>query len=143
MNHASFALVLGLVMTAPVSAAHLHPKAVVPPLKTKVISAEPLKVTASSKGTRLIAQQPVAIVTPKSPVSKRDKLAKSGTAPATKPAPGAIVGPLPGRLARLTAYWTQEDPWTAKHQSSTGVRLQENRDCAVDPKLIPYGSMIQ
>jgi 3D (Asp-Asp-Asp) domain-containing protein len=56
--------------------------------------------------------------------------------PATSPA-------IPvGSLARLTAYWTEEDPWTAKHESSTGVRLHEGH-CAVDPKLIPYGSLVQ
>jgi 3D (Asp-Asp-Asp) domain-containing protein len=53
-----------------------------------------------------------------------------------------INSPLPkGALARLTAYWTDEDYYTSQHMSSTGVRLHEGH-CAVDPSLIPYGSVI-
>ena len=56
--------------------------------------------------------------------------------------PAATAPTLQGRLARLTAYWTDEDYWTSQHMSSTGVHLHEGH-CAVDPKLIPYGSVVQ
>ncbi len=50
---------------------------------------------------------------------------------------------LDGRLARLTAYWSGEgDYYTRHHLSATGVRLHEGH-CAVDPKIIPYGSVVQ
>ena len=48
-----------------------------------------------------------------------------------------------GRLARLTAYWAGEgDYYTGKCQSSTGIRLHDGH-CAVDPKIIPYGSVVE
>jgi len=43
---------------------------------------------------------------------------------------------------RLTAYWVGQDQWTNKLQSSTGRRLISGRSCAVDPKVIPYGSTL-
>ena len=46
------------------------------------------------------------------------------------------------RLARVTVYWPEEgDFYTGKRQSSTGVRLRDGH-CAVDPKVIPYGSVV-
>ena len=46
------------------------------------------------------------------------------------------------RLARLTAYWAGEgDYYTGRHLSSTGVRLHAGL-CAVDPNIIPYGSIV-
>ena len=80
---------------------------------------------------------PVAKVAAKH-LTKTPVLAAKPAAPVSAK---AMLEPLV-RLARLTAYWTQEDPWTANHESSTGVRLHEGH-CAVDPKLIPYGSMVQ
>jgi 3D (Asp-Asp-Asp) domain-containing protein len=46
------------------------------------------------------------------------------------------------RLARLTAYWVGEDPYTSRHLSSTGVHLHVGH-CAVDPTIIPYGSVVE
>jgi 3D (Asp-Asp-Asp) domain-containing protein len=47
-----------------------------------------------------------------------------------------------GRLARLTAYWAGEgDYYTGRHLSSTGIRLHGGL-CAVDPSIIPYGSVV-
>ena len=46
---------------------------------------------------------------------------------------------------RITAYWAKggdTDSWSAKRQSSTGVRLKPNVSVAVDPKIIPYFSRI-
>jgi 3D (Asp-Asp-Asp) domain-containing protein len=45
-------------------------------------------------------------------------------------------------LARLTAYWVGEDYYTNHHLSSTGVHLRGGH-CAVDPNVIPYGSVVQ
>jgi hypothetical protein len=45
-------------------------------------------------------------------------------------------------LARLTAYWVGEDYYTTHHLSSTGVHLHVGH-CAVDPSVIPYGSVVQ
>lgn len=46
------------------------------------------------------------------------------------------------RLARVTVYWPEEgDFYTRNRQSSTGVRLRDGH-CAVDPEVIPYGSVV-
>jgi 3D (Asp-Asp-Asp) domain-containing protein len=46
------------------------------------------------------------------------------------------------RLARLTAYWAGEgDYYTGRGLSSTGVHLHAGL-CAVDPTIIPYGSIV-
>ena len=105
---------------------------------------------SSSKGTRMFAQDPSdspSASKAKSTVVKSNTLLKTQPVVAVAPLPGtttpATGAPVPPvHLARLTAYWPQEDPWTAKHESSTGVRLREGV-CAVDPKQIPYGSMLQ
>jgi 3D (Asp-Asp-Asp) domain-containing protein len=47
------------------------------------------------------------------------------------------------RLARVTAYWAAEgDYYTERCISSTGVRLHDGH-CAVDPNIIPYGSVVE
>ena len=47
------------------------------------------------------------------------------------------------RLARVTVYWPEEgDFYTKNRKSSTGVRLRDGH-CAVDPKVIPYGSLVK
>ena len=43
---------------------------------------------------------------------------------------------------RLTAYWCGQDPDTSRFKSSTGYTLKSGRTCAVDPKIIPYGSVV-
>jgi len=46
------------------------------------------------------------------------------------------------RLARLTAYWASEgDYYTSHGISSTGIHLHDGL-CAVDPRIIPYGSVV-
>ncbi len=58
---------------------------------------------------------------------------------------GPISGqPLAGqRLGRITAYWAGEgDYYTARHLSATGVHLHGGH-CAVDPRIIPYGSVVE
>ena len=47
-----------------------------------------------------------------------------------------------GRLARVTAYWSSEGDYFTRHGiASTGVRLHDGH-CAVDPNIIPYGSVV-
>ena len=46
---------------------------------------------------------------------------------------------------RITTYWAKggdTDDWSAKRQSSTGVRLKPNVSVAVDPRIIPYFSRL-
>ena len=45
-------------------------------------------------------------------------------------------------LARVTAYWAGEgDYYTGRCISATGVHLHDGH-CAVDPNIIPYGSVV-
>lgn len=46
---------------------------------------------------------------------------------------------------RLTAYWSkpQEDYWTSKGKSSSGAKLVSGKSCAVDTRIISYGSKIK
>jgi 3D (Asp-Asp-Asp) domain-containing protein len=46
-----------------------------------------------------------------------------------------------GRLARITAYWPGEDYYTSRRRSATGIRLRDGF-CAVDSRIIPYGSVV-
>ena len=47
-----------------------------------------------------------------------------------------------GRLARVTAYWPSEGDYYTRHSvAATGVRLHDGH-CAVDPNIIPYGSVV-
>jgi len=43
---------------------------------------------------------------------------------------------------RITAYWCGQDPDTSRFKSSTGYTLKSGRTCAVDPRIIPYGSTV-
>ena len=59
----------------------------------------------------------------------------------TEANPGHIMAG--GRLARVTAYWAGEgDYYTGRCISATGVRLHDGH-CAVDPNIIPYGSVVE
>jgi hypothetical protein len=49
--------------------------------------------------------------------------------------------PSQGRLARITAYWPGEDFYTNHKRSATGARLRSGF-CAVDSRIIPYGSLV-
>jgi len=55
----------------------------------------------------------------------------------------AVSKGLGGRLARITAYWAGEgDYYTGRCLSATGIRLHGGH-CAVDPRIIPYGSVVE
>jgi 3D (Asp-Asp-Asp) domain-containing protein len=146
-RHVLSFLILALVIAVPARASHHHPAKTAAPAKTAVnvaqsAPAKPLgHALSSSKGSRLVASS----LLPGGKAAPAKIAAKAATqpAPAVAAAPAApLVQPVPIHLARLTAYWTNEDPWTAQHESSTGVHLQEGH-CAVDPRLIPYGSTVQ
>lgn len=47
-----------------------------------------------------------------------------------------------GHLARVTAYWPGEDYYTNRRMSATGARLRLGY-CAVDSRIVPYGSVVQ
>jgi 3D (Asp-Asp-Asp) domain-containing protein len=54
----------------------------------------------------------------------------------------SVEGTVGGTLARVTAYWAAEgDYYTRHHLAATGVRLHDGH-CAVDPNIIPYGSVV-
>lgn len=55
-----------------------------------------------------------------------------------------LVEPKPPKVlkVRLTAYWLGQDDWTDSLKSSSGRRLVSGVSCAVDPKIIPYGSKV-
>lgn len=42
---------------------------------------------------------------------------------------------------KLTFYTPHDDKWG--YQTATGVRSEHLKTCAVDPKVIPYGSVLQ
>jgi 3D (Asp-Asp-Asp) domain-containing protein len=139
------ALLVAFAVILPAEASTVHTKTAVKSAapEAKTAQALPHLLMPSSKGARLIAVVPRADThrpAAKDAVAKSDRVAKSP--PVSGALPLTTVTLPQGRLARITAYWTQEDPCTAKHESSTGVRLQQGV-CAVDPKLIPYGSLLQ
>jgi 3D (Asp-Asp-Asp) domain-containing protein len=53
----------------------------------------------------------------------------------------AITTLAQARLARVTAYWPGEDYYTNRKMSATGARLRPGF-CAVDSRIIPYGSVV-
>jgi 3D (Asp-Asp-Asp) domain-containing protein len=101
------------------------------------------KVCPSSKGTRY--------ATPAAPAGG-PKPNSGLTFGSPQPAPTPTSLPVPaeagrtmgvGRLARLTAYWADEgDYYTSRNLSSTGIHLHGGH-CAVDPNIIPYGSVVE
>jgi 3D (Asp-Asp-Asp) domain-containing protein len=146
-RHALPVLILALAVALPARASQTHHH-------TSATAAAPIaalprpvgKTVFSSKGSRLEAQMSPATSAKadKTKIADHAKKAAPDTAKvaAAPNAPAAANPVVQGRLARLTAYWTDEDYWTSQHMSSTGARLQKGY-CAVDPKLIPYGSVVQ
>jgi 3D (Asp-Asp-Asp) domain-containing protein len=107
-----------------------------------------LSPEAKQKSCRL-AQAESLRVSPR--VAKNSSLGTRNSPAATDIGPTAPVNTdsnpgqaaMPGRLARVTAYWAAEgDYYTERCISSTGVRLHEGH-CAVDPSIIPYGSVVE
>jgi 3D (Asp-Asp-Asp) domain-containing protein len=72
--------------------------------------------------------------------SSKSSYSKTSGAPMTA-MPDAPQDVPAGRLARVTAYWPGEDYYTNHKMSATGVRLRPGF-CAVDSRIIPYGSVV-
>jgi 3D (Asp-Asp-Asp) domain-containing protein len=84
-----------------------------------------------------------------SPVIRNNSIVLSGSIPVRTSSGSPLLvssdndrGESGGRLARVTAYWAGEgDYYTGRCMSATGVRLHDGH-CAVDPNIIPYGSVV-
>jgi len=133
-------------------------KAAKPVAKTEVAPSKP--VVTSDKERSVAASAP----TPnhdkaKTTVAKTSEKPTPSVQPAMQPHQGSVtvtsahnavshnrtssVSASNGRLARVTAYWSGEgDYYTGRGISSTGIHLHEGH-CAVDPRIIPYGSVVQ
>ena len=97
--------------------------------------------TAPAKSLR----GPVRVGDEGSPAVSRNSLAtiSSGKVVPVKLDSNPVEVKAAGRLARVTAYWAGEgDYYTERCISATGVRLHEGH-CAVDPSIIPYGSVVE
>jgi 3D (Asp-Asp-Asp) domain-containing protein len=105
-------------------------------VETKLSAASPsLSATNHAKSTLTLAKtsekQTASIPSILTSKSHKDTSARL----ASQPASG-------GRLARVTAYWASEGDYYTRHGiSSTGIRLHDGL-CAVDPRIIPYGSVV-
>ncbi len=123
----SWIIVLGgLAGIIPVHAAQnsKRPSSLPPTLLSRTSTAV-AAVKAVAQTTRHIVSQEIVQAS-----AKAKTLASSG---------GKALG---NGLARLTAYWSGEgDYYTRRHISSTGITLH-NGHCAVDPTIIPYGSVV-
>ncbi len=110
-----------------------RPNSLPPTLLTRTSSAVEAGRTAVTKAVKSVANATGDIVSQE--VLKAE--AKAKTLASTG---GKALG---NGLARLTAYWSGEgDYYTRRHISSTGIILH-NGHCAVDPTIIPYGSVVQ
>lgn len=122
---------------------------------------KPTLTTPSKTGTHYIPPATPAVAKTSAPVKKVDKkpwlvitprVAHSSLAmtsavhSATIQAEDAfseVANAAASRLARVTAYWACEGDYYTRHcMSATGVRLHDGH-CAVDPNIIPYGSVVE
>ncbi len=92
--------------------------------------------TTPAKAPALVKSSSPEKVTTKTTVTERTTFTSRTTGSV---APGIAPG---GRLARVTAYWACEGDYYTRHGiAATGVRLHDGH-CAVDPNIIPYGSVV-
>ncbi|MCE0483766.1 MAG: 3D domain-containing protein [Methylacidiphilales bacterium] len=97
----------------------------------------PCPSVASTKGPH--SSEPTATSARASGLGSTDRLASASSFRSS----GSFSHTDGGRLARLTAYWSGEgDYYTGRGLSATGVRLHDGL-CAVDPSIIPYGSVVE
>ncbi|HUB67033.1 MAG TPA: 3D domain-containing protein [Candidatus Methylacidiphilales bacterium] len=106
------------------------------------VSAKPAghSLTASSGEKKTTpASAPKRTVTASSVENKKASISPSKT---TDVSQDGNRPPSGNRLARITAYWASEgDYYTSQGISSTGIHLHDGY-CAVDPTIIPYGSVV-
>jgi len=128
------------------------------PLLAGTPSAEkPVESTSSKTGTHYIPPATPAVAKASTPVKKTDKkpwlvitprVAHSSLAMTSAVHTATIqaedtYNSVASRLARVTAYWACEGDYYTRHcMSATGVRLHDGH-CAVDPNIIPYGSVVE
>ncbi len=92
--------------------------------------------TTPAKAPALVKSSSPEKTTTKTTVTERTTFSSRTTQGMT-----AAIAP-GGRLARVTAYWACEGDYYTRHGiAATGVRLHDGH-CAVDPNIIPYGSVV-
>lgn len=100
----------------------------------------PTSATRSRSGTILMKRITVTIAIVL--MSVCTTFARQQLIPARVTVPGTLGQSL---LARVTVYWASggrgSDRYTRQHKCATGMRLRTGH-CAVDPRLIPYGSQV-
>jgi 3D (Asp-Asp-Asp) domain-containing protein len=110
------------------------------PSRTSVLAADSKALAHAAKNTAVAASQAVVRSAKSLTSTMKQELAKASAK--TKSVAEAGRNALGQHLARLTAYWSGEgDYYTRHHISATGVRLHSGH-CAVDPSVIPYGSVV-
>jgi 3D (Asp-Asp-Asp) domain-containing protein len=146
MTRFIFSSVMVLVLLAGIASAHAAQNS-----KHPISSAVMLAQAAAAKTGRLASTAvSTTATTAANAVAALDKAARmsekamdeemvQAARKIAKVAGGQALG---NGLARLTAYWCGEDHYTRAHISATGVRLHSGH-CAVDPSVIPFGSVVQ
>jgi 3D (Asp-Asp-Asp) domain-containing protein len=110
---------------------------------TPVAEDKAAKITDTTVGktpnsTKEASSKPVAHVAS----SGENKGASAAVSKTTDVSNDGARTPSGNRLARITAYWASEgDYYTSQGISSTGIHLHDGY-CAVDPTIIPYGSVV-
>ena len=148
-----------MTVPAPSPASNTVTKAQPPAPKKSVAAAEPTRTPArGSVSPSLAAKQQASAPSPfhaesraasSTPVIRGNIICTAGSIPVRTSSGSALMfnsdndrGESGGRLARVTAYWAGEgDYYTGRCMSATGVRLHDGH-CAVDPNIIPYGSVV-
>jgi 3D (Asp-Asp-Asp) domain-containing protein len=110
------------------------------PSRTSDLATDSKALAHAAKTTAVAASKAAIRATKNLTSTMKQELAKASVkAKSVAEAGGNALGQ---HLARLTAYWSGEgDYYTRHHISATGVRLH-NGHCAVDPSVIPYGSVV-
>jgi len=108
-------------------------------------------ITEAKKHGKAPASRPVLTIEANRGASKLKKHGMSDLATPPTPIKTSYLMTKPAsepissgkRLGRITAYWASEgDYFTGRLISATGVHLHGGH-CAVDPSIIPYGSVVE
>lgn len=108
------------------------------PASAPAKTAAPTKTASNENHAVSKVSKPIAKAS-----STTTSTAKTSTAATTKAESSPGRSRANERLARVTAYWAGEgDYYTGRCISATGVHLHDGH-CAVDPNIIPYGSVVE
>jgi 3D (Asp-Asp-Asp) domain-containing protein len=139
---------------------HIKPEVTVPSDRSRAMLAEAaaskqqpaVPASAPAKTTTLTktaSSENHAVSKVSQPIAKAKASSTTTSSAKTSTASTAKIESSPSRpraserLARVTAYWAAEgDYYTERCISATGVRLHDGH-CAVDPRIIPYGSVVE